>query len=167
MELLEGLYTRRSVRSFTADAVADEHVTEILKAGSWAPSGLNNQPWRFVIVRDREKRGELAKLTRYGRIIIDASVAIAVFCDREAMYNDIKDRQSIGACVQNMLLAVHALGLGAVWLGEILKNAGEARALLDLPERMELMAVVAVGHPRDRNQSSTRRDLKELILRQY
>jgi nitroreductase len=167
MELIEGLYTRRSVRSFTAEPVADEQIMEIIRAGSWAPSGLNNQPWRFVIVRGKEKRLELARLTKYRRIIEDASVAIAVFCDRQAMYNDTKDHQSMGACLQNMLLAVHGLGLGAVWLGEILKSAEEVRGLLELPVQMELMAVVAVGHPGDHNQSSSRREVKELILGEY
>jgi nitroreductase len=167
MELLEGLYTRRSVRSFTAEPVADEQVMEIIKAGSWAPSGLNNQPWRFVIVRGKEKRLELARLTKYRRIIEDAPLAIAVFCDRTAMYNDTKDHQSMGACMQNMLLAAHGLGLGAVWLGEILKNAAEVRDLLELPVQMELMAVVAVGHPGERRQSSSRRELKELIIGEF
>jgi nitroreductase len=167
MELLEGLYSRRSVRSFTAEPVADEQVMEIIRAGSWAPSGLNNQPWRFVIVRGREKRLELAKLTRYRRVIEDAPLAIAVFCDRTAMYNDTKDHQSMGACLQNMLLAAHGLGLGAVWLGEILKSSSEVRDLLQLPVQMELMAVVAVGHPGERKQSSSRKELQELILKVF
>jgi nitroreductase len=167
MELLEGLYTRRSMRSFTAEPVTDEQVMEIIRAGSWAPSGLNNQPWRFVIVSGKEKRLELARLTKYRRIIEDATLAIAVFCDRQAMYNDTKDHQSMGACLQNMLLAAHGLGLGAVWLGEILKNSSEVRDLLELPVQMELMAVVAVGHPGERKQSSSRREPKELILGEF
>jgi nitroreductase len=167
MELLEGLYSRRSVRNFTDEPVTEDQVTEILRAGSWAPSGLNNQPWRFVTVKDKEKRRELARLTKYGRIIEAAPVSIAVFCDREAMYNDTKDHQSMGACLQNMLLAAHGLGLGAVWLGEILKNAAEVRDLLELPVQMELMAVIAVGHPKEKNQSSSRRELKELLIREY
>ena len=167
MELLEGIYSRRSVRSFTDEDVADDQVMEILRAGSWAPSGLNNQPWRFVTVRDKDMRSALAVHTRYSRIIEGAPLSIVVFCDRQAMYNDVKDHQSIGACIQNMLLAAHALGLGAVWLGEILKSAEKVRKLFALPEQMELMAVVAVGHPKERSQSSSRKDLKELLLKEY
>ncbi len=166
MELLEGIYTRRSVRSYTDEPVTREEVLEILRAGSWAPSGLNNQPWRFVVIRDDEVRSRLAQLTKYRHILEGAQVAIAVLCDRAAMYNDVKDHQSIGACLQNMLLAAHALGLGAVWLGEILKSSEEVRALLDLPVQMELMAVVALGHPADRNQSSSRKDIKELLVKE-
>ena len=167
MNLLEGIYSRRSVRDFTDEPVTREAVTEILTAGSWAPSGLNNQPWRFAIVQGVEKRNELARLTKYRRVIESAPVAIAVFCDREAMYNDMKDHQGIGACLQNMLLAAHALGLGAVWLGEIVKSAAEVRALLGLAESMELMAVVALGHPARTNQRSPRKKLNDLILGEF
>jgi nitroreductase len=167
MELLEGMYTRRSVRDFTDEPVPREAVTEILKAGSWAPSGLNNQPWRFAVVRSEDLRRELAQQTKYRRIIETAPVSIAVFCDREAMYNDTKDHQGIGACLQNMLLAAHALGLGAVWLGEIVKNGAQVRALLGLPEAMELMAVVSIGHPARTNQRSTRKKLSDLFLGEY
>ena len=112
MELLEGLLTRRSVRAFTPEPVSREQVLEILRAGSWAPSGLNNQPWRFAIVFDAAVRGRLAQLTRYGRIIEAAPVCLAVFMDREVGYHEVKDHQSIGACIENLLLAAHGLGLG-------------------------------------------------------
>jgi nitroreductase len=167
MDLLEGIYTRRSVRDYTDQPVAREQVLEVIKAGSWAPSGLNNQPWRFVIVRDKAKRGELAKLTRYGRIIEAAPVSIAVFIDRTAMYHDTKDHQAIGACLQNMLLAVHALGLGGVWLGEILKSGAEVRNLLGLSDHLELMAVIALGHPQNRERRSNRKDISELLLKEF
>jgi nitroreductase len=167
MELLEGIYTRRSVRNY-ADRPVERHLLlEIIKAGSWAPSGLNNQPWRFVIVYDKGMRTELARLTKYSRIVESAPAAVAVFIDHKAMYNDVKDHQSIGACLQNMLLAAHAMNLGAVWLGEILKNAGKVRELFDLPDRFELMAVVAVGHPEKRDQSSKRKEIGDLLLKEF
>lgn len=167
MDMLEGIYTRRSVRNYTDEPVTREEIMEIIKAGSWAPSGLNNQPWRFVIVRDREKLDALAKLTKYHHVVSNAGAAIPVFIDRSAMYNETKDHQSIGACLQNMLLAAHALGLGAVWLGEILKNADEVRTLLGVPVGLELMAVVVLGRPADRRQRSSRRDLSELIVGEF
>jgi nitroreductase len=147
MDVLSAIRTRRSVRTYEDRPVEREQLMEIIRAGTWAPSGLNNQPWRFVTVKDRDVRIRLAGLTKYHRIIAGAPACIAVFIDREAMYSEVKDYQAMGACIENMLLAAHAIGLGAVWLGEILKNAGEVRALLQLPETLELMAVVAVGHP--------------------
>ena len=166
MNLLEGIYTRRSIRQFTDQPVDREQLLEVIKAGTWAPSGLNNQPWRFVIVRSENVRKELAKNTRYNFIIERAPSCIAVFVDRSVMYSDVKDHQSMGACIQNMLLAAHALGLGAVWLGEILKNADAVRTLFGLPENMELMAVVAIGHPATDKHSSRRKDLPEVLLKE-
>jgi nitroreductase len=166
MDILEGIYTRRSVRDFTDVPVEREKIQEILKAGSWAPSGLNNQPWRFVVVRNSAKRAELARLTHYSRILEQAPVAVAVFVDRSAMYNDTKDHQAVGACLQNMLLAAHALGLGAVWLGEILKNAEAVRESLKLSENLALMAVLAVGYPARTDQVSSRKELCELLLQE-
>jgi nitroreductase len=148
------------------EPVSREQVLAILRAGSWAPSGLNNQPWRFAIVFDAAVRGRIAQLTRYGRIIEAAPVCLAVFMDREAGYHAVKDHQSIGACIENLLLAAHGLGLGAVWLGEILKSADEVLAVLGLPANLELMAVVAVGHPDGAVKPPARRDLGELIVKE-
>lgn len=167
MNLLECIYTRRSVRSFTDQDVPQSVVLEIIKAGTWAPSGLNNQPWRFVIIKDSDARSKIAELTKYSNIIKAAPVCIAVFVDKDAMYNDVKDHQAIGACIQNMLLATHSMGLGAVWLGEILKNCQRVIELLELPNNIELMAVVALGYPADRTQNSTRKDFKTLILKEF
>ena len=164
MELLEGLYSRRSVREFTDDPVSREELLEIVKAGSWAPSGLNNQPWRFLIAVDRNVIDALAGQTKYRRIVESCRACIVLFADPTSMYNAMKDHMALGACVQNMLLAAHALKLGAVWLGEILNQEGRVKELLDVPEALRLVAVVALGHPATRDQSSQRRDLSELLL---
>lgn len=166
MEVLEAIYTRRSVRQYESTPVARKDILEIVKAGSWAPSGLNNQPWRFVIVYDPAVRSKLAQHTKYRKIVEDASACVMVFIDQDSMYNEIKDHQAIGACLQNMLLAAHGLGLGAVWLGEILNKAEEVNALLELPPNLNLMAVVAVGHPLKRNQRSQRKAMSFLLLKE-
>jgi len=166
MDLFEGIYTRRSVREFVEQPVDREQLLEIIRAGTWAPSGLNNQPWRFVIVQGADVKKELGKQTKYGFVIERAPVCIAVFVDRKVMYNDVKDHQAMGACIQNMLLAAHGLGLGAVWLGELLKNDEAVRTLLGLPKEMELMAVVALGHPMSQKHSSNRKAVSDVLLKE-
>jgi nitroreductase len=166
MDLLEGIYTRRSIRQYTDQPVERGHLLEIIRAGTWAPSGLNNQPWRFVIVQNPEVRDELARFTKYHTLIERAPACIAVFVDKSVMYHEVKDHQAMGACIQNMLLAAHALGLGAVWLGEILKNADGVRRLLGLSDNLELMAVVALGHPASQKHSSKRKDVSEVLLKE-
>jgi nitroreductase len=166
MDLLEGLHTRRSIRKYTDQPVTQDQLREVITAGTLAPSGLNNQPWRFVTILSRDVLQKLAQLTKYGHIIANAPACIVVLIDRTAMYHEVKDHQAMGACIQNMLLAAHGMGLGAVWLGEILKSAKEVRELCGLPETMELMAVVALGHPAGRGGQADRRPVEEVLIKE-
>ena len=162
--ILKAIHERRSIRHFVDAPISRDLIMTALEAASWAPSGLNNQPWRFAIIWDKASQEALAALTRYSKILQSASVLIAVFLDQDSSYDYTKDCQAVGACLQNLLLSLHSLDLGAVWIGEILKNKERVIEILKLPERLELMAIVAVGHPAHRNQSSGRRPLDELIV---
>ncbi len=162
--ILNAIYKRRSIREYTAEPVAGDQLHEIIKAGIWAPSGLNNQPWRFVVIQDDSIKKNLAEQTHYGHIVNAASALIAVYLDTNAMYDELKDHQAAGACIENMLLATEALGLGAVWLGQILKNKNEVNRILQLGEEYDLMAVIAIGHPAKRDQQSRRKDIDEFTL---
>jgi nitroreductase len=165
MDLFDAILGRRSIRRFTDQPVGREEIVRILEAGAWAPSGLNNQPWRFLVVsRSDPRKGELAELTKYGRIVRDAGALIVVLLARDAMYHPMKDYQGAGACIQNMLLAIHGLGLGGVWLGEIVNRSGEVLDALGLdPAAFELMAVIALGRPGQRS-SSSRKPIDALLL---
>ncbi len=160
MEVAEAILRRRSIRRYTSEDVGEEDVREMLEAGRWAPSGLNNQPWRFKALRGGEKDA-VAEHTKYGHIIRAAPVCVAVFLDDEESYDRTKDVQAVGACIQNMLLRAYDLGLGAVWLGEILNQREQVEEALDV--RQELMAVIALGHPAEEADSS-RQDLEDLTI---
>lgn len=162
--VMTAIRQRRSVRHFLDAPVERNIVMEGLRAASWAPSGLNNQPWRFAVVWDPDLKDQLARLTRYASVLRSAAVLIPVFLDKDASYDQVKDIQAVGAAIQNMLLAFHAQQVGAAWIGEILKNQERVLEILGLPARLQLMAVVAVGHPAHRNQSSHRQPLEELIV---
>jgi len=166
-EVLELIRTRRSVRKYAERPVEDALVDQILEAGRWAPSGLDNQAWRFVVVREPGLKDRVASFTRYAKIIQSAPVIVAVFIHKPSMYNEVKDHQAMGACLENMLLMAHGLGLGAVWLGEILKNAEAVRETLQVSGEMELMAVVALGWPASGKEKGSRKPLEELILARH
>jgi nitroreductase len=162
--MLDAIKNRRSIRRFKKQAVDEKLVKEIIEAGTWAPSGLNNQPWKFVVVRSPAVKDKLAEQTHYRTIIQEAPLCIAVFLDTALSYDRTKDVQAIGACMQNMLLAIHALGLGGVWLGEILKNSEKVKQLLGVSLALEFMAVVALGYPDEKNITAERKKLDEVIL---
>ncbi len=162
-EVLRAIASRRSIRKFSGGDINGESIRLILDAGRWAPSGLNNQPWRFMIVDARDTRERLAVLTKYARIVRECAVCIAVFYHHPEGYDRDKDAMAIGASVQNMLLAAHALGLGAVWLGEILNRKAEAGGVLGAGSDLELMALIALGLPAESPRGS-RKDLRDLVI---
>ncbi len=164
MDILGTIKSRRSIRKFSNAPVAEDLVEKVLEAGRWAPSGLNNQPWRFAVIRDAAIRDMLSRLTHYSLVIKRAQVLIAVFLDNSVSYDRTKDVQAAGACLQNMLLEAHSLGLGGVWLGEILKNGEKIREILGLAKELELMAVVALGCPAESPGTRRRKELKDLIV---
>lgn len=169
--VIEAIRARRSVREFDKRPISEEEVNLILESGLWAPSGRNNQPWKFAVIRDPSLKKSLSALTHYGSIIQEASVCIAVFLDHSRSYDRTKDVQAIGASIQNMLLTIHSMGLGGVWLGEILKNKEKVAELLGAGKELELMAVVAFGHPKEemkgievKERSAMRAPLEEKVF---
>ncbi len=164
MDIFECIKTRRSIRKFTDEHVLDETIEKIIEAGIWAPSGLNNQPWKFAVIRDEGLKQGIADLTHYSQIVENSNVLIAVFLDNSLSYDRTKDSQAIGACIQNMLLYIHSIGLGAVWLGQILKNKDKVLNLLGGPAALELMAVIAPGHPADKGREANRKDMESTIF---
>jgi nitroreductase len=163
--ILETIQRRRSIRQYTETIPKDEEIEKILEAGRWAPSGLNNQPWRFLVIKDKLKKDGLDSFTKYGDIIKDAPAVLVVCIDIADSYNRDKDLMAIGACIQNMLLEAHSLGLGTCWLGEILNKKGEVKEYLKLDADLELMAVIALGKPEEDIAESCRKNLKNLMIK--
>ncbi len=162
-EILKAIHDRRSVRAFRPDPVEPEKIEAILDAGRWAPSGKNTQPWRFVVVESDAKRAELARLVTQRDMVRTAPVTLAILRDRAAGYDETKDAQGIGACSQNILLAVHALGLGACWIGRARDK--EVEAILGAREGEELMMLIPIGYPAETPPVRERRPLADLVRR--
>jgi nitroreductase len=109
--------TRRSVRRFTDEPVGDVELEALLRAAMAAQSASNERPWRFVVVRDRERLGRLSKATPFAGALASASVEIVVAVDRGAMKCPGFWVIDCAAAIENMLLAAHATGLGGMWIG--------------------------------------------------
>ncbi len=166
MSISDTIKSRRSVRKYTDREIDNESVEAILEAARWAPSGLNNQPWRFIVIRNQAVKEKLSDLTHYKNIMTESKLAIAVFYNTADGYNRDKDLMSIGAAIQNMLLKAHDLGLGAVWLGEILNQKEKVSEILLPGEKNELVAVVAFGYGNEKSPGTDKRkEISEILIK--
>ena len=135
-----------------------------MEAGIWAPSGLNNQPWKFIVIREKDAKDAVARFTKYGDTVRSAPVLICVFLDNGATYNREKDIMAVGACIQNMLIRAHELGLGTCWLGEILNKRKDVENLLAVESDYELMACVTLGFSDEEITEGCRKGFDSFII---
>jgi nitroreductase len=159
METLEAMLTRRSIREYTQQAVPDELVRELLAAAMQAPSAGNQQPWHFVLVTERSQLEALADGLPYGKMLKTAPLGVAVCADLELAKHPGYWVQDCSAATQNLLLAAHALGLGAVWLGvyPVEERVEWVKQLLKLPEQVIPLCVVSLGYPATTPEPPARR----------
>lgn len=163
---LEVILSRRTVRQYTQQPVTAAEVEQILEAGRWAPSGRNTQPWAFIVVQDPTLKTGLIGLTKYKQIVEGSTAQIVVFYDKVAGYNRTQDLLGVGACIENMLLAAHSMGIGVCWIGDVRDRVEEINRLFDLDnERYEVAALLCLGRPApDLPPRTGRRELADLIL---
>jgi len=152
MPALEAIKTRRSVRRFTAEPVAEELVDTILACGMQAPSACNEQPWHFVLLRERTLLEQVGGINPYAAYARQAPLAILVAGDTSLEKCPGYWVQDCSACAENMLLAAHALGLGAVWTGiyPLPERLAGFQKLCGLPESVIPLALLVLGHPAQR-----------------
>ena len=158
MDALEAIHTRRSIRKYQDKSVPEEIVRQVLAAAMMAPSARNAQPWQFLVVDDRQLLSEYAAKHRNAAMAPRAPLAILV-C------GDLRLEKSAGywpvdcaAAVENLLLAVHALGLGAVWTGVYPREERMAtlRQLCKLPDQVMPHSLIVLGYPAEQAASQDR-----------
>lgn len=149
MELYEGLLTRRSIRRFTGAAISRDDIFKFIKAGMYAPSANDTRPWHFIIVDDKEKMKRIMEVHPYSSMLSKASHAIVVCGDEKLEHGPGYYLLDCSAATQNILLAAHASGFGAVWLGvEPRKERKTAiREIFGLPEYISPVSIIALGIP--------------------
>ncbi|MGD9873237.1 MAG: nitroreductase family protein [Kiritimatiellia bacterium] len=160
MEALKAIFTRRSIRKFTAQAVSEEDIEQIMKAASVAPSAADQRPWHFVVIRDtallRKLSGAMAKCD-----MLDTATLGILVCGDESL-EKIPGYwvQDCSACAENILLAAHALGLGAVWIAihPIPDRFNPCRKILGVPDKIMPFALIAAGHPDEKLPGEERLD---------
>ena len=151
MDAMEAILTRRSIRRYTSQRVSDQLITELLQAATSAPSAANEQPWHFIVIDDHKVLDEIPKFHPYSSMLPEAPVAIFV-CVERIPGREGSVVQDGSAATQNLLLAAHAKGLGAVWLGiyPFEERIQGMRRLTNLPDQMLPLALIALGHPAEK-----------------
>jgi len=149
MDAIEAIHTRRSIRKFQDKPVSPDLVKEIIKAGTSAPSAGNEQPWHFVVVTDRALLDRIPEVHPYAAMSREAQVGILVCGDLSLEKYLGYWVQDCSAAIQNMLIAIHALGLGAVWTGvyPTEDRVPNFRKMFDLPDNIVPLAFVPIGYP--------------------
>ena len=187
MNTLEAIERRRSIRRFRSDPIPDEVMEKILRAGTLAPSGKNRQPWRVIVVRP-DKRAEMVRVMREGtarlkaqgvnpgssewtaKVMEQAPVTAFVFnenAEHAQAHHDIGDLlmnivdvQSIGASIQNMLLAAQDMGIGSLWICDVFYAYEELCAWLGQTHQM--IAAVSFGYPDEQPDARPRKAVGEV-----
>lgn len=152
MDIFDCIESRRSVRKYERKDVPNELLAQIITAGTLAPSAGNIQEWEFMIIRDREKKRKLSKAALMQSHVENAPVIILVLANEEKIGSKYKERgkqvyalQDTAACIQNMLLIAHDLGLGACWVGAF--DEDEVRNVIELPNNFRPAAMITLGFP--------------------
>jgi nitroreductase len=157
---LDFIFGRRSIRAYTPEPVSDDVVQKLIEAAMAAPSAAGKDPWRFVVVRNREMLLRIAEALPNGRMLGSAAVGVVVCGDLDAAH----DRQlsyllqDCSAAIENLLLCAHVLGLGACWLGvhpreDRVKNL---RQILGLQASIIPVSCIAIGYPGETKSPRTR-----------
>ena len=151
METLQAIKTRRSIRKFSDKPISSEIIRELLEAAMFAPSAGNEQPWQFIVLDDRKFLDEVPTICATASMCRQAPLAILVCSDSSLEKYPGFWVQDCSAAMENLLLAAHALGLGAVWAGVYpMNDRVEAfRNRLYLPEEITPFALAVLGYPNE------------------
>jgi len=151
-EAIQNIMTRVSVRAFTGEKISEAQLDTLLRAAMAAPSAINKQPWAFIVVTDEAKIAALGEALPYSRCSNKPAVAIIPCGDiSKAIEGEMGAFwiNDVSAATENILLAAHAMGLGAVWTGlhPDMSRAKMVQEMLGLPEHIIPLCVVPVGVP--------------------
>jgi nitroreductase len=172
VDIFEAIFTRRSIRKYTGQQVSEPNLQAVLRAGCYAPSahnhhsGCNRQPWEFVVVRQPESLQAIAAGHPCAKMMPEAGCCIVICGDKNRQAKTGSLVEDCSAAIQNMLLAAHGLGLGAVWCGlyphgdcsPVPQRTRLIARLLDLPQHIIPVGLIAIGHKAEDRQVDERFD---------
>jgi len=165
-DLLTTILSRRSIRRYNGETVKEAEVEGLLRAAMAAPSAHNEQPWHFVVIRNRETLTAITAFHQYSAMLAEADLAILVCGDMKEIKAGGFWVQDCAAATENILLAAHGLGLGGVWLGVYPHDSyvHELSRLLQLPAHVVPFALISLGRPAEIKKAADRYDPQRVHL---
>lgn len=173
---MDEIKMRRSVRKYHGQPVEDELILKLLESARLAPSGSNNQPWQFIVVRSEENRRRLTEVAHNQKWMLTAPVFIICIADsrcripadaalflteespQEALKQVIRDT---AIATENLLLEAHHLGLGACWVAWFRQE--EIRPVLNIPPDKYVCGIITVGYPAETPEPHGRKPLESMV----
>ncbi len=164
MELMDAILTRRSIRKYSKQEIAKEEILELLKAGMYAPSAVNKQPWEFVVFSDETIIEEIISVHKNAKMLLEANVAILVCYDEDQQHDEGYGPVDCSAATQNILLAAHSRGLGACWIGIYPRENRmlKLKELFGLPKNIVPFSVISLGKPSEIKEQPQRYNPKKV-----
>jgi nitroreductase len=158
MDILELLITRRSIRKYIDKEVSEEIIGKMLKAGMYAPSAGNQQPWHFIVIRDTTTFEKITIFHPYSKMLSEAKAAILVCADTSIETHKGYWPLDCSAATENILIAAHGLGLGAVWLGIYPRQERMEGIcnLFKLPAHVLPLSLISIGYPAEQKTKPER-----------
>jgi nitroreductase len=148
METMDAILTRRSVRKYNKKPISNKIINELLEAAMSAPSAGNEQPCHFIIIDEPHILEKVPTFHNHAQMLKDASLAILVCCDMKLDKHNGMWIQDCSAATENMLIAVRAKGLGAVWLGIFPREerVKGMKDLLNIPKNIIPFSLISIGY---------------------
>ncbi|HEY3373575.1 MAG TPA: nitroreductase family protein [Candidatus Aquicultor sp.] len=158
MDAIDAILSRRSIRRYTGESVPSETMELLLRAAVSAPSAGNRQPWRFIVIDDKDILRKIPTVHPYSSMVPQAAAAILICADLALEKHPGYWVQDCAAATQNILVAARSLGLGSVWLGVYPRDdrVSGLKRLLGLPENIMPLSLVPVGIPAEEKPPSDR-----------
>lgn len=159
--ILEIIKSRRSIRNYKKEKIKDEDILKILEAGRWAPSASNNQPWRFIVVKDQElikKIGDACKILTINSFVENSPLIVIIYSEKKHRWVDL----DCGMCAQNMMLEAHSLGIGSCFIGAYREN--KIKDIVNLPREFNIVGLITFGYIESGKNFSERLNLEDLMM---
>lgn len=163
MDVHQAIKTRRSVRNYKAEPVPEEKLKKVLEVARLAPSAHNEQEWKFVVVRDAERREQLSEAAGQGFISEAPVIIVAVALEPEEVMSSGVPNYAIdlAIAVDHMTLAAVEEGLGTCWVGAFSQE--KVKKVLGIPERYKVVVLLPLGFPADKPGPKSRKNLEEIV----